>query len=87
MRNKGLFEGKRTERVMECEKGKGDNRWKEEEDKWEEGIIYKNSSLKLLSHWMGKAVDLLSFSSCLFLTHKLYIKTQSLSPPHGKTHT
>lgn len=46
----------------------------------------KNSSLKLLSHWKGKAADQLSFSFCLFLTHKPHTKTHSLSPPHRHRH-
>lgn len=47
----------------------------------------KKLSLKVLSHWKGKAADQLSFSFCLFLTHKLHTKTHSMSPPHCKTVT
>lgn len=85
MRHRWLLGACRLQRVMECEKGKGDKGWRKQ--KWEERIIYKNSSLKLLSHWKGKAADQLSFSFCLFLTHKPHTKTHSLSPPHCKTHT
>lgn len=49
-------------------------------------IIYKNSPLKLLSHWKRKAADQLAFSFCLFLTHKPHTKTHSLSPPHHHRH-
>ncbi len=84
MRHQWLLRASREEAVMECTKGKGDKEWREQ--KWEEGIIYKNSSRKVLSHWKRKAAVRLSFSFCLLLTHKPHTKTHSLSPPRRHRH-
>lgn len=88
MRHKWLLEARRQGEVMECEKGRGDKGWRIINGM--RGLFTKKRkklSLKVLSHWKGKAADQLSFSFCLFLTHKLHTKTHSMSPPHCKTVT
>lgn len=78
MRHKWLLGVTREDEVTECEKGKWDKEWREQ--KWEEGIIYRNSFLKnaesLEAKSCGPALFLL-----LFLPHPPHQDTQLVPTP------